>query len=68
VWAGRGKRSYASGLKIRQLTLSMGSARRKFASSYKEPPFQVRGYPFKFINTTHAIYIICMPKYLYSAG
>jgi hypothetical protein len=28
----------------------------KFASSYKEPPFQIsRGYIFTFINITHAI-------------
>ncbi len=38
--------------KMRQLTMSMGSARAQFAASYKEPPFPVRGLSF-YVSKHH---------------
>jgi hypothetical protein len=67
VWIERRKRGgQARGLKRGQLTLSMGPARMEYASSYKEPLFQVRDYffIFAFISATHAIICLlgCMIK------
>ncbi len=63
VWMGRREKGdvrAGKGAEMGQLIPSMGSERAKFASSYKEPSFQVRGLFIVAINHTHALKIIHM--------
>jgi hypothetical protein len=58
----------ARGVKMGQLTLSMG---QEFAVLYKEPPFHTRGLSFAVTYDTHAINIVyvlpyCMSKNKFS--
>jgi hypothetical protein len=60
-----GSGGYARRLKMGQLTLTWGQQGWKFASSYKETPFHIRGYFSTFINTTHANNNVYLPAMLY---
>ncbi len=67
VWTGRGKkRTQARGLKMGQLTLSMGPAREEvcfFVQRATIPIMKVLF--FSFINATHTINIVYMLAMLY---